>query len=605
MTDLISSFKPKTGRQLLQRVITDSGPLEVGPLYLRHRTGDLPGSFSTDTYMNIFHKSRWSHLTGLKDFALEISIPASGTVNLYSLNNGQEPVLHLSRHLEPNAISISLPLDYEGSFFFFKWLPDESNDLPLMAGYTAESRQACQAVKIAMGVTTFERNEDLRRLVATYRQARLNIPEVKQLSHMFIINNQIKDAPLLSDLDGDGITVVNNPHNTGGAGGFSLAARMAVEAKEEAFTHVLFMDDDITIDTETWFRTFSLLHNLKPQYVGQVICGGMLQKENPARCHTLFEAIDQRAKHRNVSGSHDLVDLKKIAEILEKEDVDWGTYPGLTELPRSGSGLRPYAAWWYCVLPLSVFHEHGFPLPIFFRGDDIELGLRISRKVLWLNGICVWHPSFESKSSPLRTYLGFRNHIIFCLLHFKSGYSMVLKKYVRRLARSLAVNDYERAAITIMCLEDGLNIFQHPWDGPETMARVNGSLTSHPNKITTTANRQTDCPPLKAKTGKVTSLPYLCLVLLTLGGALIPGFLFREKTHAGSYAYVRGHFPTRCAHYTPGHLPTADTIALEFDRSAAFRLSLQGLKKLFCFIISGRKSIDKMKQGARSSADWK
>lgn len=39
------------------------------------------------------------------------------------------------------------------------------------------------------------------------------------------------------------------------------------------------------------------------------------------------------------------------------------------------------------------------------RGDDIEYGLRNCKRLVTLNGICVWHEPFESKYSLLDVLL--------------------------------------------------------------------------------------------------------------------------------------------------------------------------------------------------------
>ena len=71
-----------------------------------------------------------------------------------------------------------------------------------------------------------------------------------------------------------------------------------------------------------------------------------------------------------------------------------------------------FNAWWYCCFPISIVRPDNLPLPIFIRGDDLEYGLRNMKKLILMNGICVWHEPFENKYSSFLEYYIMRNQLI-------------------------------------------------------------------------------------------------------------------------------------------------------------------------------------------------
>ena len=56
-------------------------------------------------------------------------------------------------------------------------------------------------------------------------------------------------------------------------------------------------------------------------------------------------------------------------------------------------------------------------MPFFIHGDDIEYGLRLNHSFILLNGIGVWHESFENKYQPVNIYYDTRNYLIINTLY--------------------------------------------------------------------------------------------------------------------------------------------------------------------------------------------
>jgi GT2 family glycosyltransferase len=581
-------FLPRSGRsdrQVLQRAAYDPPP-GAEDLYVRRLTSEGAGAvFRTDTYVNLFHRSRWRRLTDVTDFALEVSGSAGGLIRLFSAVGAQEvPVLRAEVRVESHTPSATLPLTPEADFFFFEWRPDDGASPPPAAEYTAaKTLEPANDPKIVLVVTTFAREADVRRLAATYVRARRDLAEIRELTRLCVVNNQIGDAEKLADLQTEGVTLINNPRNTGGAGGFSRGAKEVIAAGWA--THVLFMDDDIVIHPEAWFRTLTLTRNLPLRYAGQVISGGMFTRENLTYCSTLAEALDRRARRRNAAGNLDLADLATVRQLLGRTDPDWG-FPVAETIP-PWADVRPVAAWWYCCIPVDNFKKSGFPLPVFFRSDDVEFSLRSGRKSLSLNGIFVWHPDFGmGKKSPLHDYLVSRNSAVYTTLHFRNWRRQVACRFIGNLGRALAANDYERAAALLAGFWDYQTFHRHQGDGPEIFARVERARTAFPNTV---KSAEEVGEPVVLDPRRGGGLKALAFVLLTLGGGLLPLFVFRRTPVQAARFQVRGKFPAR--YVAQAHDPSI----LAFQRLPALRLSLKGLYAAAVFLVSGNRVRKRLK----------
>lgn len=61
-----------------------------------------------------------------------------------------------------------------------------------------------------------------------------------------------------------------------------------------------------------------------------------------------------------------------------------------------------YGGWWYLGMPSSAADE--LPFPMFIKRDDEIFGIRRMKDHVVMNGIGVWHDSFESKINPIIDY---------------------------------------------------------------------------------------------------------------------------------------------------------------------------------------------------------
>ena len=511
-----------------------------------HSSSTFPKKYYTDTYFNIFHYTRWNNLTGYNKFSLHVICRGKGTLFLYGQDAYSKdrylPVLIASYPVDNIDKVQQWDININGyyDFFFFAWKDGIDCQLNIeKAYYSLPNINFKRDINIAIISTTYHRIDDINNLIHTYSSACRHYSYFNTNSHLFIINNECEDKDILSRYTQKNITVVNNKENFGGSGGFSQGARLAVE--RGGFTHVIFMDDDALIHEESWFRTVALLRCLRDELCDHPVSGSMFTREQPTYCHATIEVLNKYLRRRCLSGAVFLDTSEACREFLT------AAHNTCRQLRCSeGQVPYPYAAWWYCLFPIDTFARHGYPAPYFFRGDDMEFALRIKKTPLFLNGICVWHPAFESKASPLREYLNLRNYALRCTAHMKGWRYQLIKTFFRKMTRCFAANDYERAALTLLAIKDFMDFAHVPREGSQLIARIEAQQRywSNVREKVSFPSQQIAEKPLRHNL-----LPMLG-VFLTLGGALVPPFLRRRHTVA-PFLQVGGRWASQWTAY-PG-----------------------------------------------------
>lgn len=549
-------------------------------LYVRHVELPFRGlRHTTDTYINIFHKKRWQDLTSLSSYHLQIACHGKGHLELYGVSapaNGDYPNSDISPVLldtcavdsPKDTVCWTPHLDGPYDFFFFAWEEEFEGALSIeQAQYSTDADVTPRNVRMAIVTTTYRRREDIGRLVAMYLRACEEMLEIALSTHMFIINNEREDEDFLRQYAHPQISIFTNAENLGGSGGFAQGARLAVE--DGTFSHVLFMDDDAFAPAESWFRTLRLSACLRKELHSHPLSGAMFTREQPTYCHAMIEALDAHLHRLCLSGSAHLESVDSCLSSLTQAHAVC-THLLQTENEQSATAPYPYAAWWYSLFPVESFLKYGYPAPYFYQKDDQEFGLRIRRTPLFLNGICVWHPSFQNKSSALRRYLNLRNYALMCAAYTKQWRRILLKRLFLRITRSLAANDYERAALFLLSVEDFLSFPNVPYEGKKLMLHIQTTLQQNSNteKAISYPSHQIGIQALRY------NILSMLAVLLTLGGALVPPFWRRSCTTA-PFSQVRGRWGAQWTAYPE------ESRARQIQPIKAARIII---KFLYCFI---------------------
>jgi galactofuranosylgalactofuranosylrhamnosyl-N-acetylglucosaminyl-diphospho-decaprenol beta-1,5/1,6-galactofuranosyltransferase len=394
---------------------------------------------SFSSYLNSFYEHYWSTHAPIRDLTLRLF--GSGEVIIEfsrALPDGSHyPIGRQRTQLDPHrggAATVALdPSPIGAGRIFFELTATARTTI--RAGRLETGTAPLREVLLGIGLCTFNREAmlaaNLRRLVQSsyYRWA----------SPRIVIVNQGKrfdsaDMAVLMASERGRIKVIEQA-NLGGAGGFTRAAMEIVGGGQ--CSHVLFMDDDIEFDPEVLVTTHAFAARTT---AATVIGGAMVDLFRPTIMYEAGAVIDAKNILRAVLHNRPL-DHPAILDDLARE------------MPCHFSG------WWYCAIPASMFRQHGLPLPIFIRGDDMEYGTRLmSRGVLTVSlpPIAVWHEPFYAKAPGWQLYYDLRNRLIFAACHSSLAALDRTGVILRRLIDSLLKHDYMHAELVIRAVEDFL-----------------------------------------------------------------------------------------------------------------------------------------------------
>lgn len=375
-------------------------------------------SLSLFSYFNSFSMYRWNTYTSIHTLDMNVILTGSGTVKLMHQTITYTHCLqeqHFSFDIEDQVLIHIENLPKDG--FCYATITSEKNSPVILkrAFFSSETEEK-HNIHIAIATCTFRREAYITaNMERIYEEVLENTAsQLREHLNIYIVDNgQTLSADQFIHKK---IALIPNA-NTGGSGGFTRGLIEILHQKEQdSYTHALLMDDDIELDTESLERTYSFLCCLKESYIDSVIGGAMLRNDNPC----ILEE----------SGANWKGKLDSLGRGLNLSQTDalfqYDTLPN-----------AEYQAWWYCCIPLSLIDPDNLPLPFFIHDDDIEYGLRNYKQVIQLNGICVWHNTFENKRPSTLEYYDVRNHLILNSIH--DGHISLLGQLLGQFKRSTAM----------------------------------------------------------------------------------------------------------------------------------------------------------------------
>lgn len=418
----------------------------------------IDGTVDFMTYVNGLSALKWRQYAQLDEVCLNLVLDGSGLVRIYGVEHGSlDPVqikqAPFSTENGPSSLAISVCLE-NFDLIGFSISSVESTTATLVKGcYTATvDEDEVNRVDLALSTTTFK-NE--KYILPNIDLVKTGISKedgpIHDHFHMFVVDNgQTLDSAALSD---ELVTVLPNP-NTGGSGGFSRGMMAATETPGQ-FTHIILMDDDVSIMPESLIRTFNLLSLAKGKYKDAFINGAMLSMEDPTR---QFEDVSYVAS----SGAYRRV----------KEDLNVGKLSDILKNERTSVEVdQAYGAWWYSCIPVKAIEKNGLPMPFFIRCDDVEFGMRNKPVYMTMNCICVWHASFEGRfRASVDCYQYFRNFFAMIALDDCADEKLFVLRIQRGVRQNLRDMDYQAAEFILDGFEDYLR-------GPEYLQKLDGAAT--------------------------------------------------------------------------------------------------------------------------------
>ena len=449
---------------LLQRVLMPrpGDPRKVRSLYVDEEraqrirvesraTGQLAAGdeVSFGTYFNAFPAAYWRRWTSLTSVTLRLQLSGSCRIDVYRSKADGNVIHAAGATLSGEDRTVELELDLtpfrDGGWYWFDVTADEPVQIS-EAGWYAD-REAPRPGRLAVGICTFNRPVDCVAAVATIAADPVVSAELAAVVVADQGNRKVRDDPHFPEVAaqlGDRLHLVEQ-RNLGGSGGFARTMHETLEHTDA--THVLFLDDDVQLESDSLHRALMFSRFTEsPMLVG----GQMLALQDRSVLHTMGEVVDRhsflyRPAAYAVTG-HDFAvhSLRQTPALHRRVDVD-------------------YNAWWMCLIPREVAEEVGLPLPLFIKWDDAEYGLRAGAagyRTVTLPGAAIWHLAWTDKDdvSDWQAYFFARNRLIVAALHspFKRGGGIV-RSSIKADLKHLLKMEYAAVALHLKAYQDFLS----------------------------------------------------------------------------------------------------------------------------------------------------
>lgn len=407
-----------------------------------------------DTYFNLFNLTKWHEACQLDGLYAEIEGEGRVEIRVFlAIPDQSWEIMHCEiTTLAPGAPHLADLSDYADRStrgLIYVEIKALDKDGATVTGGRYATRSLPEALpKLAVSITTFKREEQVRWTVARLERFLQDFPYGDQI-HVQVVDNGQSAGIEASDR----VTPIAN-HNYGGAGGF---ARGLLEAEKAGFSHCLFMDDDASFHMENIARAYVFLALAKDRR--NAVAGAMINNthkwamwENGAffdgSCHPMFCGTDLR---------------NRDAVFGMEFDSARATHPTL------------YGGWWFFAFAIDQVKHH--PFPFFVRGDDISFSLMNDFHIYTINGVVSFQDDFTEKESAQTLYLDLRNHLIHHLVSDDLERSALgtAKVALRFIMRSMLRFHYESARAQLMSWQDvmqGPQFFDENIDMAERRARI-------------------------------------------------------------------------------------------------------------------------------------
>ncbi len=494
--------------QLLQRLVVPRHGCPEPLLYVRIGDGArladgevvlaAGGTATFDTSFGAFAVGRWRRLTSVGALSLVVEGTGGAEVEVVETVRSRERIVATGRLGEAIAVG-----DVQASAGGVLWVRVRATEAATVTGGRwTTSGPTGRDVRLSLSITTFNRQQYVTATVRNVLALLDEEPSLRGALRVLVVDNA---RNVSFDAPGDAPLQVLENGNLGGAGGF---ARGIMELRRQGWaTHILLMDDDITLEPEAIVRTVALFAHARDERL--CVHGAMLSEERPwmqfeAGSDYRFESIYPL---RAVGREDDLRD-RSIALADEPEH------------------RFAYTAWWYTAFPVGITRDN--PLPVFVRGDDVGFGLmHTGRHTVTLNGIVVWHADFGLKNNPSSLYYEARNlALVEALVFDRHRWWHLAWRFASFGFRNLFSMRYASTEYMLRGLRDFL-------EGPEAWMAIDHPAL-HDDLRTVTEEKAAPLPPeLAALPGrrewpKPVRLVGFVVAVLLVGGYVLPPWLRRK-----------------------------------------------------------------------------
>ena len=401
--------------------------VDIHPEYICLQKGQF---IDFSTYFNLFSVKKWKTYTSIQSIKLQLRISGKYKVIVYNVSPIDKTILFTDTCQNDLEKIISLS-DCSGNFLIFA-IQALEDDVKVWNGAYWGEFEDTQNVDIGIIICTFKREEYVKRNLTILQRLMQENPHF----HVMVIDN----GQTLPEICNEQLQVIHN-RNYGGSGGFTRG--LMEQVNQGTNNYVLMMDDDILIETSSLERVYALCQHIKNQYAQQMIAGSMISMDEPT---IQYENTAYWGKIR-LHALGKKFDLTRMAYLLQKD-----TIPEV---------INKYAAWWFCCIPIAVVKKNGYPLPAFIKSDDMEYGIRNRQDIITMNGIGVWHETFNKKENAVVNYFNDRNMLILNHYAFHCGRWSFLGTALGRLGKHILRRNKLGVQMFAVALQDYQSGYEH------------------------------------------------------------------------------------------------------------------------------------------------
>ncbi len=563
------------------------------------------GSLDFFTYFNACSLGKWKQYAQVENIFLELELSSlDGVFQWVGRSSGDTE----TQPIESGVRLVALEVEMTKTGSYKLVIPMPATDKQVV-GFTLEAHEPMNLARgayrvtvdeskinpvvLSLCTTTFQKEEYIVPNIELVKQEILSCDDpIAQHFEMFVVDNgQTLDA---AALESEHVHIVPNK-NTGGAGGFARGM-MESMASKRGITHVLLMDDDVSISSESIKRTFNLLSLVQDEYKDAFINGAMLALGEPNRQYEDVSYVRRSGGYHKVKS--DLF-VDRAEDIVTNEAIS-------VEVPNA------YGAWWFNCIPVKKIEESGLPLPLFIRCDDVDFGLRAKAKYMTMNGICVWHEGFgERFRASVDCYQYVRNYLISIAADDIASEKLFMARVDRDIRFNMRFMAYDTVELLLDAIEDYLK-------GPDFIKQPNGDVImkekgAKNEKMVDLS--QMDVPGLEqvaekyAKGDNVGSLANAFIKVwrtLPYDRHRLPKALLRKKrgnaVYTSSANFAWDSLLTDSIVAVDHHGSVANVRTIDHDRYAALMKRWKGLKKAYAE--QGRQVREAYKQAQPELISW-
>lgn len=407
--------------------------------------------YKFNTWMNLFAAKKYYYYCDLGNVYLDLKIKGQYKLQITGSNRNfafdRIDNVILSQDCDGDTcVQIPYTEKYEGIYFTI--IEDKANPIEFYKASYCSDREVNRDNKLAIVTCTFKREDYINKNIRLFERFIEQNPELNDKIKLIVVDN---GKTLDVNRSNDKVKIIPNM-NAGGAGGFTRGL-MDVMEQNVGFTRVLFMDDDVEIFPESFYRTLILSNYLKEEFKDSFINGAMLDLYDKSK---FFENISMQ-HGLWLTGYYNNLDVTEYNNILKTNDIP----------PEIFGNRQRYtsSAWWYCSFPLDFAKNNGLSIPIFFRGDDAEWSWRACGvQIISMNGICIWHAAFEWRVSKVADYYYLPRNMFFLNSiynrNFKTQYSNYFKERYNYLIKTYEYTSLDLLLKSMKDILKGSNIFR-------------------------------------------------------------------------------------------------------------------------------------------------